>query len=467
MTKDTTKIDKIEDFENISNDMRVLAYSPSANTVGRIKINSIIKTNIVAGARWELGSASPEGEPYGDIEFLRSLSEVLQLGGYLVKNDHSRQRLSSTNHFKLENGTAAVLDGTMGHYQWGWGVPFYYAKWKDSTYFYEAISTGPIGGAWNYKIPVASMSAAGAAALDRTNNILVSYCNRSTQYRGGVNNSNLDSAWNTQLGKPVVNINSNLYQTYAEKNGDRWGASMFMMTFIVGALMRIVFHNRNGQAGNNAALTTDGLHQGGLGMGVDNMSSTFGYWPICDIDALADKGDALGVFEWDVKNGDNTVAVKNIPVFYGLKNFYHYLWHIQHGVVLNNNSNTTKDVYIKKVWNSDAIPLDTLTGMEKIGTIPASNNGWNYPSDMNLEHLCLYPLSFGGSTATNYSDAFYGDGATSGLRALAALSYASNGSGAGPCALTGDDAPSDANGNFGAFLCEAAEDWDTTPFWVA
>ena len=86
---------------------------------------------------------------------------------------------------------------------------------------------------------------------------------------------------------------------------------------------------------------------------------------------------------------------------------------------------------------------------------------------MNFDHLALFPLSFGGSTSTFFPDGFYGDGATSGLRALAALCNAYFGAEAGSGALHGSSAPTFAIVSSGAFLCEAAEDWDTTAFFVA
>ena len=86
---------------------------------------------------------------------------------------------------------------------------------------------------------------------------------------------------------------------------------------------------------------------------------------------------------------------------------------------------------------------------------------------MNFDHLALFPLSFGGSNATFFPDGFYGDGATSGLRALAALGHAYYGAEAGSGALNGNNAPTIASVYYGAFLCEAEEDWDTTAFFVA
>ena len=77
------------------------------------------------GCRWRKGNASPEGEPIGNISMLANLKSILGLGGYLVQNDHSRKKLSSQTHYRLETGEEAKLDGSMGHYNWGTGVTMY------------------------------------------------------------------------------------------------------------------------------------------------------------------------------------------------------------------------------------------------------------------------------------------------------------------------------------------------------
>lgn len=465
---DTKKFSEVERFGNVGAGIDLLGYHSETNKVGRVPLMSLTGKAPIAGVRWALDQSSPEGEPYGDLDTIRNLASVLGLGGYLVQNDHTRQKLHAADHFKLANGSPAALDGTMGHYQWGWGVPFYYATWKDETYLYEAVSTSPIAGHWNYKIPIASISASGAAALDRTNNILVSYCNRTTQYRGGNNQSAYDEEWNTQLGKPVVSVAGDSMQRYAEKNGGRWGSSMYMVNYIIAALMRIVFHNRNSQAAFNSALTANGVHQGGLGEGVPYKGSDFGsQFATCDIDALSDKGDALGVFSVVLTKGDNTqYTIPNIPVFYGLKNPFHYVWTIQHGVLLKYNADTSADVYVKKVWDNNPVPIDTLTGMEKIGTIPAAPAGWTHTKEMNTAFLCNFPLQLNGSTSTYYCDGYYPAGITSGFRALLALGASLNAFFAGSCCLYGSYVPSVASVDIGGSLCEADEDWDTTPFWV-
>ena len=465
---DKKKVTEIEEFQNYKGSMQLLAYDPTSNKTGMLPAGKISGANKYGGVRFRKGDATTVGEPFGDLDTIIKMRSILQLGGYLVQNDHSRRKLSTATHFKFAAGGEAKLDGSMGHYQWGWGVPFYYAIWDDDEYDYEAYSTSPISGVRNFRIPVASGSC-GWATMDRTNNILVSYCNRNAQYRGGNNNASFDGMWNTQCGKPCNDIAWNVFQTSAEKNGDRWAANWYAFFFIVGALQRIYFHDRNIQKAWTTALTADGLHQGGLGTGVDYVATSFGsQYATLDIDAMADKGDALGVFSKDITKDDGTtLTIRNIPLFFGLPNWYHYMWAPLHGIRLQNLADKSKDVYIKRRWTAGSTDPTGLNGFTKIGTIPPSNNGWNFPKTMNLDNLALYPLSFGGSTSTFWPDGFYGDGYTSGLRALAALGCAYAGAEAGSGALSGYGAPTTANVYCGAFLCEAEEDWDTTAFFVA
>lgn len=73
----------------------------------------------------------------------------------------------------------------------------------------------------------------------------------------------------------------------------------------------------------------------------------------------------------------------------------------------------------------------------------------------------MFPTELGASETTYYCDGFYHSALTSGLRGLLALGAAGVG------CLIGDAAPSLAWTTRGAALCEAAEDWNTEPFWQA
>ncbi len=84
---------------------------------------------------------------------------------------------------------------------------------------------------------------------------------------------------------------------------------------------------------------------------------------------------------------------------------------------------------------------------------------------MSQKGLLMFPTLFGGSESTFFADGFYHNGLTSGLRGLLALGSAGNGGYAGVGCLSGDNGPGYAWVSLGAALCEAAEDWDTEPFW--
>ena len=177
------------------------------------------------------------------------------------------------------------------------------------------------------------------------------------------------------------------------------------------------------------------------------------------------------MFSIEVKDGDTTkLTVKNIPVFFGLKNFYHYIWYMLHGVLYRRMSDKSADVFQQRIWGTDAIPTGSVATMEQIGNIATTgqNGGvWVWPTKMNIDRLSYIPLEYGGSERQFYCDGYIDDASTSGLRAPGGGGSAVNGGLAGSCALCGSDGPSRANGHWGAFLCEANEDWDAKPYWVA
>ena len=107
---------------------------------------------------WNTAVATPLAAAWGgSLSMGQNLPDILKLGGYLVKNDHSRRKLDPTNHYRFANGETARLDGSMGHYQWGWGLKWYCAFWLAGGLCHEAIGLSPIAGQYNYVIPVGSL----------------------------------------------------------------------------------------------------------------------------------------------------------------------------------------------------------------------------------------------------------------------------------------------------------------------
>lgn len=460
----------MEILQSVNDNDFVLGYSASGKKVGLIRVGKINGTQW-AGCRWRKDSATTVGEPCGSLPKIERLADLLGLGGYLVQNDHSRRKLSKANHTLFENGAVAALDGTMGHYNWGWGVTLYYATWEDEIYIYEAIDVKPIPGQLNYIIPPGSRSCAGNATIDRTTGALVSYVNADPRYRGGNNDATLDGMFNSQLCKAATNMSISSFAAAARKNGNMWFANARVMFFITGAIKRIFFHNRNIQAGFTTALTADGLHQGGTGQGVALPSDWAGVWkyyPYINLDAGIDKGDFLGTFSVSINDNGTTKSMGGIPSFFGLKNDYKYIWQMEEDVLLQCNADKSQSVYIKNEIDGSTFDMSTVNGKVLMGRTPAANSAnWYFISKLNLENLVMYPLAVGASETTGYADGYYNPAATGGLRGAGALGSAFSGGSAGSAYFAGYNAPGGASAVMGACLCEFAKPFSTVPTLIA
>lgn len=220
------------------------------------------------GRVWNMDNATPKAAAYvGSLELLRSLPQELGLGCYLVKNDHSRRKLDSKNHYRYATGEAAKLDGSEGHYQWGWGKVWYMVVKDVGNLHYEMISPYPIKGEYNYKIPIASISASGFATLDRSTGRLVSYINDDPNYRGGNNDASLDGTNRTLCGKAASNQNTEYWRAAARKNGTGWLATSVRHLTAGVVLFGVIFGTHYDQEAVNPNKDANGLYQGGLGPG--------------------------------------------------------------------------------------------------------------------------------------------------------------------------------------------------------
>lgn len=401
-----------------------------------------------AGAEWcgiRYKDAKTETEVVGSLSMLRQLPTLLNLGGYLVQNDHSRRKLSPKTHLLLETGEEAVLDGSMGHYQWGWDKPFYFQNYKLAGYTYETMSFSKRKGFWNYYIPVGSRSAAGYAAYDSA-----------TQSLKSVGTATV----------PVFNKSILTLQTAAHKNGDLWFANERVMNFVTGMLKRLIFHNRSIQTDFNANLTTDGLHQGGTGCGCsESYPWDNGYLPL---NALVEDGDALevGSFKGSTTNKDGTakdIEYSAIPNFYGLKNDYKALWCMSENMLINCNEDGSQSLYIDDSVGKTLFNLNSLDGHVLHSRAPYNTEGWKYPKAYNMSHLAFWPSEDGGSQSTYFGDGYYNPGSKSGLRGVGLLGGGSDGGVAGSMYAYGGDGVGGADVYWSAFLCEWAEAFSTNP----
>ena len=456
---------------NVGANTYLLGYDTKAGKTGLIAVSQVSGSLPWFGRKWAKGNSSPVGSPVGDFDLGQTLAKQLGLGGYLVTDAHVRTKLSASNHNLLESGGAADLTGGAGHYQWGWNVPFYYQVYEDDNYLYETVSLGgPRPGFWNYYIPVGSRSCAGYAAMDRTNSKLMSVVNSTAQFRGGNNDASLDGLFNSQLCMPATNMAISAFRTAARKNGTLWFANERVMQYITAALKRIIFGNRNIQATFNATLDTNGLRQGGTGVGIDQPTAwadAWKYYPYVKLNVGIDQGDFTGILNTTINDNGTQKTIGNIPSFYGLKNDYKYLYAMSENMLLQCNADKSQTLYVSDNIDGSQMNLSSVAGLTQIGKGPvASAAGWQYAKEYTLKNLAFFPKEeLGGSTSTYFCDGYYNPAATSGLRGAVLLGNAHNGGYAGSVYLSGLNAVSVALAYWGAFLCEYAEAFTTQPVW--
>ena len=474
MTETIDLANELSELTAVESDDLILGYSKSGKKFGFVPLNFVINEGY-ACRRWNMNNSSPIGEAVGNLDYLRSLPTLLGLGCYLVDRNHGRRKLDPTNHYKFATGEIAKLDGSMGDYMWGWGTKWYYAWWVEGSYYYEAASLKPIPGRLNYVIPVGSMSALGTSIVDRENLELVSVVSTAAKYRGGNNDAAKDSAYNTLLGRAATGLTAETFGSYARKKGDGWEGYWYAFHGAMGALVRIIFGTRNVQSAYNANKDSNGLYQGGFGSGVTGASSwwsdsdKYNYYPFLPTTVGVDLADNCGVSNYAVKNSAGaTVYTAPVPVFFGLKNFFGYMGRWERGKLISKVAGGGGDIYVVPKLHSN-YSMGSLSGLTKVGSVPAAVTAstWEYIKQLSMQNLAHIPTVTGATTSTYYADGFYNDNAVSGLRVPAVGGTASYGGYAGLEYLFVFSGVSTSVAHYGSPLCEADENWDTTPILVA
>ena len=467
------QIDDLPLADSTVQDKEIEVFDKKTGASGRMSVRDAVNmsNSPYCGRCWNLDYSTPAAATWvGSLDMLRNLPDILGLGCYLVKNDHSRRKLDPTNHYRFANGETAKLDGSMGHYQWGWGKKFYIAFYTIGRLFHEVVSLSPIPGQYNYCIPVGSMSAHGFASIDRTSGALVSYLNDDAQYRGGDNNTSYDNTYRSLCGKCVTGMSDEAMRAAARKNGTGWLCGTMRHNAVVKVLFEIIFGTRNMQAAYNSTKDSDGLYQGGLGNGVTTWNGTAwnnhnGYRPFLPTDVGVELGDSCGISNYNVAGSDgSTVYTAPVPVFFGLKNPHGYLWRHQDDEFVRVNADTTMTHLVApSIYGNWTIGVET--GMKAYSTSPA--NGSGYIKALSYDNLEIFPTQLGGSESTYHCDHFWNTiEAVSGFRLVLRGCYADDGARSGPADVNVHSAVSNAYVYLGSPLCEAEEEWSVEPVYA-
>lgn len=437
----------------------------------QVKLFNVIKqlSTRECGRTWNETLSTPVASaPYGNIDMLRELPNILGLGCYTLTDDGKGRKLDPTNHYKYQDGSPALLDGTHGQYMWHTNG-FYFSSWKEGNNTHMAVSDEPFKNRESIYIPAFYYSAIGPSVLDRTDLQLCSIINDDPRYRGGNNFADWDGTPKSMCGKPVTHVAISTLSDYARKRGQGWESSWYVAEAAKQILMYIIMGTRHLQAAVNPNKDANGLYQGGLGNGVTAIGgmtaaewqtwseySTNGsnYRPHVHTSAGVELGDGLGETPYNVLNADGSVfKTIQIPVFFGMKHPWEYLWRGVRGLI--NDVQADKSICYVAPSLYAGQSNTSVAGMLAAAELSQTTG---YSKKLSFERLCMAPTETGGSSSTYYGDYHWITPTSPGLRSRLAGGAAHNGAESGPGAYNAHYTVTYAGTTTSGSLCFFTED---------
>ena len=393
----------------------------------------------------------------GSTDLHKSLPIQTRMKGCLLDDDGN-----VVEYLGSKSWTGNTRDGSRGQVMVE--IPAHYRKtWWSGTVYHARISELPLPG---YTFIPKMYISAYEASLDRTNGKLASVVNDTAQYRGGNNNSSYDGASNTLLGRPVTQQSLTSFRSYARKRKTtttEWNAYVHEAHLNLFWLYAIEYANFNSQLDYNAALTSEGYRQGGLGAGVTTLdwgkwNSFNGYCPFIPCGYTDELGNGTGIvaYEMPTEYSETTVTV-SVPRYRGIENPFGHIWkwtdgiHIEISATEENGGNGLSMVYTCD--DPSKFNDSNDTGYRHVGNA-ARAQGY-IQKIIGGEYGEIIPSSIGGGSTTYVGDNFYTSIPSSGtsLRVVLFGGGADHGSCAGLACAASNDVPSSANATFGSRLC--------------
>ena len=427
---------------NVDNTSDLAKPISTATQAALDSINSQLlqsKYNLAYGVEWDTTVASPVLTRIGNSLLHKQLPIQSGLRGCVCKGSQIVYFLDANDWSKKADGTASVLDGTDGTVRVY--VPEFWGKSEiDGNKRRVWISTTDLGG-WTH-IPAMVIDAY-KCTVDTTvadTPKAVSVINTSAAFRGGGNRTDYDTYLTTDvfradLGKPRTNITRAQMRTYARNAGSELLCYEYYK-WIMYWLFVIEYATFNSQATYNAALTSDGYHQGGLGAGISNMSNWDkynAYYPITPCGYGNSLGNFTGIKEiptlayTGTDSANYTRPSMYIARYRGFENPFGDIWTNLEGVVLKRSAaNASSIVY---TTTESANFDDLLTNKLQAGTEIASD-GYTTKFDLG-SNAEIIPSAVGGNESTYKCDYHWCNANSIESRALLVGGTANNGAGAG------------------------------------
>lgn len=373
------------------------------------------------GIEWDITVADSACTRIGNMSMHRTLPIQSAFKGCVAKGNKIQYYLDPNDWSKKVDGSASVLDGTDGDVRVDTGNVWYYKGFEDGNKRQFRMSLTKVDDTWT-EVPRLLISAWGVT-LDRTINNKHKVCvvmNTSTAYRGGSNDSSLDSYLDTlpcrsNLGKPVTNVSRITMRTYIANAANNQEILCYDFYKALCWCYYVEYANFNCQLPFNAELTSDGYHQGGLGNGLTTFSQTNAWGkfnnsnPITPCGYLNDIGNFSGVKKLSIPtiviDDSYTInAITLIPCKYrGFENLFGDYYKNLEGIVLQKlNANSANVIYA----TSDNTKFDDDILNKEIRGTEAKDSGYikTFVFGNKAE---IIPATIGATSVTYKSDYLY------------------------------------------------------------
>ena len=409
------------------------------------------------GIEWDTTVSNPVPTRIGKAELHAELPVQSLIRRCVLKTDGTvNYYLNANDSTKRDNGAAANLSGADGQVMVE--LPECYARFEmDGTKRRALISTQELPGfhKWNK-----AYISAYEATVQRSTNTLMSVVNMGADYRGGGNNADWDGTYRSLLGRPATNISLTNFRAYARQGrSTEWNCNVYQLHKELWWFFAIEYCNFNSQAEYNAALDSNGYHQGGLGAGVTQISDWNGYndyMPFVPCGTTNSLGNRTGVVTYNAMKADGETVhyAAPVPSYRGVENPFGHIWKWTDGCLCNIQSEAAGGVSMFYVCDNPANFASSISAnYDYRGDLPRSNG---YVKEVILgEYGEIMPLSIGGGSTTYFCDNFYTDipGSGSETRGVQVGGYANAGAHAGFVCASASNTPANAFAAFGSRLC--------------
>lgn len=360
------------------------------------------------GIEWDVTVSNPKCTRIGKSELHQSLPIQSLMRRCVLRDSGSiAYYLNATDSSKKADGLPANLSGADGQVMVD--IPDFYVRFEEEGDKRRClISQYDLPGfrLWNR-----CFVSAYEATIHRPTNKLSSVVNTTPDYRGGDNDASKDGHFNTQIGRPASMFSLDEARLFARNRGSAsWNCYAYEVHKRLFWLFAVEYATFNSQDDFNAQPSTEGYKQGGLGIGVTNLTgwdSLFDTYPVVPCGITNRLGNRTGIMQYGcIKADDGSIyQTLSVPSYRGVENPFGHIWKLTDGakaIIYPSSAGRASEFYVcrdKEKWEAGG-----LTDYELRGVIPQTSG--HIREVILSEDGETMPLKIGAGSTSYFCDDF-------------------------------------------------------------